>query len=95
MSQENETQPVPKGYWQDANGALIPVSKIKDIDKDRDSVARQLCEQAEKASAQLMAFKTTAMQAFTEFVNRSLAQYDAKLGGKKGNVTIHSFDGMY
>jgi hypothetical protein len=94
MSQENDQQ-VPRGYWKDAHGAFIPVTKIKDIDKDRDSVTRQLCQQAEAASAALMAFKVTAMQAFNEFVNRSLAQYDAKLGGKKGNVTIFSFDGAY
>ena len=28
---------IPPGYWEDANGALIPVSKIKDIE-DRKSV---------------------------------------------------------
>ena len=27
-------QPVPSGYWQDANGALIPTAKIKEIDKE-------------------------------------------------------------
>jgi hypothetical protein len=90
-----DKDPVPPGYWRDANDALIPVAKIKPIDRDRDQVVRALCEQAKKASAALMGFKTTAMQAVTEFVQRSLAEYDARHGGKKGNITLISFDGRY
>lgn len=83
------------GYWEDANGALIPVSKIKEIDKDRSKTVTDLCEQAEAESARLMGFKTAAMHAVTEFIERSLAEYDVKHGGKKGNVTLVSFNGMY
>jgi len=83
------------GYWEDANGALIPVAKIKEIDKDRSRVVTELCEQAEIESARLMGFKTAAMLAVTEFIDRSLAEYDVKHGGKKGNVTLISFNGMY
>lgn len=90
-----QKEPAPPGYWRDANDALIPVSKIKAIDKDRDQVVKALCEQAKKASAALMGFKVTAMQAVTEFVERSLAEYDARHGGKKGNITLISFDGRY
>lgn len=95
MTQAVEKIEVPRGMWLNSEGGFTPIGKIKDIDKDRDGVVRQLCEQAQKASTNLMAFKLTAMQAFNEFVSRSLAQYDAKLGGKKGNVTLHSFDGRY
>lgn len=86
---------IPNGYWEDANGALIPVSKIKDIDKDRHRTVSALCEQAKQQSATLLDFKTTAMQAVSEFIDRSLAAYDVKHGGKKGNVTLISFDGRY
>lgn len=87
--------PVPPGYWRDANDGLIPLSKVKAIDKDRDQVVRQLCAAAAKASAELLAFKLSAMHAVHEFVERSLAEYDAKLGGKKGNVTLYCFDGSF
>ncbi|MES1977538.1 MAG: DUF3164 family protein [Pseudomonadota bacterium] len=86
---------VPKGMWLNAEGGFTPVSKIKDIDRDRDAVVRQLCQEAVKMSAALVAFKLATAQAFTEFVARSLSKYDAKMGGKKGNVTIYSFDGKY
>lgn len=90
-----EKTPVPNGYWQDAHGSLIPVSKIKPIDKDRHHVVTDICRQAEEESARLFAFKTTAMHALTEFVGRSLAEYDIKHGGKKGNITLVNFDASY
>lgn len=89
------TQPVPPGYWKDANGSLVPASKIKDIDKLRHKCVTELAESAKKASSQLLAFKLSAMQAVQEFVNTSLAQYDVAHGGKKGNITLVSFDGKY
>ena len=83
------------GYWKDANDALIPVSKIKPIDKDRHAVVSELCEQARRQSAALIGFKLSAMNAVHEFIERSLAAYDVKKGGKKGNVTLLSFDGKH
>lgn len=89
------TATIPSGYWADANGGLIPVSKIKDIDKARTAVVVQLCEQAKQESARLMGFKTTAMNDIAGFIEKSLAAYEVKHGGKKGNVTLVSFDGRY
>ena len=77
-----EKMAVPAGYWRDGNEALIPVSKIKAIDKDRHKVVVDLCEHAKKASADLVAFKLLAITSVNEVLVRSLAEYDAKLGGK-------------
>lgn len=88
-------QTIPKGYWQSADGSLVPVDKIKAIDKDRHAVVTGIAEAAKKASADLLAFKLTAMQSVQDFVGRSLAEYDVKHGGKKGNITLVSFDGRY
>lgn len=86
---------IPAGYWQDANGALIPTAKIKEIDKDRHTTVVQLAEAAKSVSASLLGFKLQAMQTIQEFVTRSLEQYEVKTGGDKGNVTLVSFDGRY
>lgn len=91
----DNTQTVPAGYWKDANGSLVPVSKIKDIDKARTKCVTELAEAAKKASAQLVAFKLASMQAVQEFVNTSLAEYGVAHGGKKGNINLVSFDGKY
>lgn len=90
-----EEKTIPPGYWENANGALIPVSKIKEIDKERHRVVSQLCDEAEKQSATLLAFKTTAMHEVQQFIDHSLAEYDVRAGGKKGNVTLVSFDGRF
>lgn len=92
MTPENT---IPKGYMQRADGTLVPADKVKPVDKDRDQVVRELCEQAKRASADLLAFKLTSMQAVQDFVDRSLAEYDIKYGRAKGNVTLTSFDGKY
>lgn len=83
------------GYWKDANDALVPVSKIKPIDRDRHAVVSELCAQARRQSAALVGFKLAAMNAVHAFIERSLADYDVKKGGKKGNVTLVSFDGKH
>ncbi|MBX3588824.1 MAG: DUF3164 family protein [Ramlibacter sp.] len=90
-----EVKTTPAGYWEDAQGNLVPTSKIKDIDKDRSKTVRDLCTQAKKQSEALLAFKLAAMQAVADFVERSLAEYDVKTGGAKGNVTLLSFDGRH
>lgn len=53
---------IPDGYWQDANGNLIPESKVKDIDKLRHQVVMDLCLMAEQQSQSLAKFKALAMQ---------------------------------
>ena len=86
---------IPPGYWEDANGALIPISKIKDIDKDRHRTVSDLCQAAIKQHAELAQFKAAAMAEVSDFIQRSLAQYEVQHGGKKGNVTLTSFDGKF
>jgi hypothetical protein len=90
-----EVQAPPKGYWKSADGSLVPEALVKPVDKDRHQVVIGLCEQAKKVSADLLAYKLTAMQAVQEFVDRSLANYDVKYGRAKGNVTLVSYDGQY
>lgn len=88
-------QEVPKGYWKTADGSLMPEALVKPVDKDRHQVVTGLCEQAKQVSADLLAYKLSAMQAVQEFVDRSLAEYDVKYGRVKGNVTLVSYDGGY
>ena len=91
---------IPPGYWQDAEGKLVLAAKVKDIDKERHKTVVSICEAAKKTSATLLGFKLAAVEAVDAFVAHSLAQYEAgaggkKTGGKKGNVTLTSFDGRY
>lgn len=90
--EQNET---PKGYWKNAHGTLTPEDKVKPIDKLRHTTVVRLAEQATALSAAITAFKFEAMQTVQAFVDQSLAEYDVRCGGQKGNVTLLSYDGKY
>ncbi|WOI47711.1 DUF3164 family protein [Acidovorax sp. BLS4] len=90
-----EASTLPAGYWQDANGNLIPESKVKDIDKLRHQVVVDLCRMAEQHQSSLSLFKAHAMQEVAALVATSMEQYGVRAGGEKGNVTLPSYDGKY
>lgn len=91
----DEKQPIPKGYWQNSSGALVPESKVKPIDKLRTLVTTNLCEQAKLLNATMVGVKLEAARMIDEFVAQSLSEYGVPHGGKKGNITLVSFDGRY
>jgi len=86
---------VPEGYRADANGRLVPESMIKPIDRARDELVRELCSKAKDVSICLSVFKDRAFSDVASFVDLSAEEYGVKLGGKKGNLTLYSFDGAY
>ncbi|OHX21218.1 DUF3164 family protein [Chromobacterium sphagni] len=92
----NEKQAqAPDGYWKDAKGHLVPESLIKPIDRERDNLVRALVKDAQELSEVLGRFKARAFGDIAAFVDLSTEQYGAALGGKKGNLTLYSFDGKY
>lgn len=91
MSDKN----IPDGYWMDAKGCLIPESMIKPIDKERDRLVKELVNKANEVSAVLSSFKVQAFGDIAAFIDLSAEQYDTKVGGQKGNLTLYSFDGKY
>ena len=84
---------IPKGFWRDAKGCLVPESMIKPIDRTRDELTKDLGVRAKQMSATLREFKTAVFNDINAFIDLSAEQYDVKLGGKKGNLTLYSFDG--
>ena len=83
----------PDGYRKDAQGRLIPEDQIKPIDKLRDELVLSLATKAKALQKQMRDFKQMAYSEIQEFVELSANEYGTKLGGKKGNVTLLSFDG--
>lgn len=86
---------IPEGFRQDAKGHLVPVKMIKPIDLARDELVIELVDKAKAISQALGAFKGLAFGDIKAFVEMSAEQYKATIGGKKGNVTLLSFDGRY
>lgn len=83
------------GHMRNAQGHLVPIDVIKPIDLTRDELVRELVAKAQAMNAQLAAFKAEAFAMVDAFIALSAAQYGVQLGGKKGNVTLMSFDGVH
>ncbi len=92
---DTSTHAIPAGYWQNAQGALIPVEMVKPIDRARNDLVHELVQKANELSQLMAKFKTSAFADIAAFVDLSLEQYDTNVGGKKGNLTLYSFDGRY
>lgn len=91
-----EQQELPrKGYMLDAKGAEWPIDKVKPIDRERDRLVKGLAARAIKVSGTIANFKQDAFEEIADFVTRSAEEYEHKYRGKKGNMTLFSFDGRF
>ena len=93
MTQQKRT--IPDGYMEDGKGALWPVDSVKDIDKTRDSLVKEIVAKARKQSEELARFKAAVFGDIEAFSQLSGEKYGVNMGGKKGNVSLLSFDGRY
>jgi len=85
----------PTGYRPNSQGHLIPTELIKPLDLLRDDTVVRIVEKARDTQHQLLRFKTSAMDDINSFVDIAAEQYSTKLGGKRGNLTLTSYDGRY
>ncbi|MBZ9610774.1 DUF3164 family protein [Rheinheimera maricola] len=90
-----EQTAIPEGYWKDAKGNLTHDSLMKPIDKARDELVKELIAKGTALNQQLAAFKQAAFADIAAFIQLSAEQYEAVVGGKKGNITLYSYDGRY
>lgn len=82
-------------HWTNAQGYLVPIDKIKPIDKERNDLVLSIVDKARKQQEELRKFKKQTFADIAAFVQLSAEQYEVVIGGKKGNITLFSFDGKY
>jgi hypothetical protein len=82
-------------FMTDSQGRQVPVAMIKEIDILRDQTVRTIAKEAAEMKSGLMDFKNRIRDAIMTFVERSAKEYDVKWGGKKGNISLTSYDGQY
>ncbi|MBA1443784.1 MAG: DUF3164 family protein [Chromatiales bacterium] len=88
------TQPaIPVGYLRDAQDRLVPIDNIDEIDLTRSELIAEIVKEAQALQLKMSTFKSMAMGDVNAFVDLAAEKYDVKLGGKKGNITLLSFDG--
>ncbi|USE71491.1 hypothetical protein CTT31_20615 [Pseudoalteromonas maricaloris] len=83
---------IPEGYMKDGKGNLVAIANIKQTDLIKDEFVKQAVALAEKQQKELAEFKRLQMEQADNFMELLAQEYDVNLGGKKGNVTLRSFD---
>lgn len=85
-----------KQFMEDAQGRQVPVSMIKKFDLKRHDLVCSIMQRAFAERERLAEFKRQVWEEIQSFVDESAKDSGAKkLGGKKGNITLTSFDGRY
>lgn len=87
-------QHIPEGYMMDAKGRLVPVELIDEIDTTRNDLVLEILTKAEQLQEQLRDFKVATLDDIGAFVDLAGEKYQVSIGGKKGNVSLTSYDGL-
>jgi hypothetical protein len=82
----------PAGFRVDEEGNFIRKEGIKQYELDRDSLVNELVLECAVIADELQALRHSLKTKIQSYVNDMFKEYDKKLGGKKGNVTLLSFD---
>jgi len=86
---------MPEGYLENAQGHLVPLDRVQDIDRARDELVQEKVAKVVAMNKELAKLKVELLADVGAFVSLSAEKYGAKIGGTKGNVTLHSYDGRY
>lgn len=84
-----------RAYMSDGKGNLVPVSLIKPQHLLEDQLVRKIMGYAIALSEQVARFKEHTFDDIGGFEALLAQEYGAKLGGKKGNMTLQSHDGLF
>lgn len=78
---------------EDSMGRLVRIEHVSEYDKLKDETVNTILERAFQVQQEIKDFKTETMGDFYALMEMAFEKYDAKVGGKKGNAQITSYDG--
>ena len=83
-----------KQYMPNSKGSLVPLELIKPADKLEDEIVRKVIGFAVDLSQQIARFRGHTFEDLGDFEALLRQEYEAVKGGRKGNKTFMSFDGL-
>lgn len=81
-------------YMTDAEGRMVPVEKVKPEHKLEDQLVKDLLQKAKTKSQEIALFKAQSFDDINAFMALLNEKYEVQRGGKKGNLTLTSYDGL-
>jgi len=82
-------------FMTDSQGRQVPAELVSGIDKLRDQTVRRIADEALGMRDILADFKRRIRDDILAFVDVSASQYGRAWGGKKGNITLTTYDGRH
>lgn len=86
---------VPEGFKENAQGGYTPIDRIKPLDLLRDELINTIIQNVLVMNEQLRELKENSLDEIATFLELSAAEHGVKLGGRKGNVLLTSYNGKY
>ncbi len=86
---------IPSGYQANSSGHLVPIDNILPLDKLRDDLVIDIIQKAHALQIQMATFKASVIDDIDAFMALSSEEYGIKLGGKKGNLSLFSYNAEY
>ena len=83
-----------KEYMTDAKGAYVPLAMVKPQHKLEDETVRKIINFAVDLNAQIARFRGHTMTDLGSLDALIAQEYNAKIGGAKGNRTYQTIDGL-
>lgn len=84
-----------KKYRTNAKGSLVPVELVKAQDELEDETVRKMIGYGKALSEQIARFKAHTFNDIGAFEALLAQEYKTAIGGKKGNKTLLSYDGLF
>lgn len=81
-------------FMVDAKGSLVPLSMVKPQHKLEDEIVRKIMDFATSLNEQIARFRGHTMTDLGDYDALIAQEYNAKVGGAKGNRTYQTFDGL-
>jgi hypothetical protein len=82
-----------ENYMTDSQGRQVPIDMVSDIDKLRDQTVHAIAQKATAMRDQLAVFKKELRNEMLAYLQLSAERFGKTYGGKKGNVSLMSYDG--
>ena len=96
MNQRTHPDAIEAGgalYLRDAKANLVPIEMVKPVDWLMDEMVREIIDEAEQLSARIATFRASTFDKVAAFQKLLAQEHGALIGGKKGNITLSSFNG--
>lgn len=84
-----------KEFMVNAQGSYVPIENVKPVDKLRDDLVRSLMVKTKEVQKIIERHRFDCWDDIRAFLQLSAQEHGVEFGGKKGNITLLSYDGKY